>query len=183
MIIGSSSKQTEEVLKEVQGLYAFLTDKTAGKCEIEFSETASTHVHISPGWNDGDKPAKWSKTEILRICSAAYYWEPVIRLLVPEHRWNSDFAEDMGTINSKCFIIPDDLQLATKDWGSYAKLPQDRFESNLKHIMSLDPDNTLLETFLRNQRNWSWNFKPLKTYGTIECRKPPMSNNANDVLC
>lgn len=183
MIIGGSFEQTQEVLKEVQGLYTFLTDKTAGKCEIEFSETASTHVHISPGWKNGDKFANWSKTDILRICCAAYYWEPVIRLLVPDHRWNSEFAEDMGVINSKCFTIPDNLQLSTPGWGSYAKLPQDLFESNLKYIMGLDPDTTLLKPFLCDQRNWSWNFKPLKTYGTIECRKPPMSSNADDVLC
>jgi hypothetical protein len=49
--------------------------------------------------------------------------------------------------------------------------------------MDIKSEAYLIKTFFSDQRNWTWNFKPLDTYGTIECRKPPMSANVDDVLC
>ena len=128
--------------------------------EVRSNHECATHIHISlvPGYNLG---------QVKGIASAVIYFEAVFEALVPEERRGNEWAQSNWLESPK---------LAQKD--------KSRSESINEIARARDIDAVVSLMQICNDPKFAWNFLPLTTNKqTIEFRKPPGSETADEALC
>lgn len=193
IIITTDKIEFLAVKEQLELLFAFLVDPARGNCQIDTKNKGSTHVHMSPiATGPESKLARFTDGEALRICCAAYYWEPVIRTLIPRVRWDKTAVSDIGTLTgfSQSLKWPLPVYRDEKyayDDKSYLKLTSAELKANLQQLKAYGIADALCSRFFGSNRNAGWNFQslagPQSYLGTIECRGPPGSSTWQECLC
>ena len=154
-----------KIKEQIENLFNFLTVHC--RCLVEVNSTCSTHIHVSC-----KGAQKWTFEDARRVAMSSFYWEPLVDAMLPGDRVSSQYAQrytQAQRVNG--------LQGWIK--GLYdAKTVQDL-------VNFVNPED----------RYWGWNFNNLllmgqneptkakeRKIGTVEFRRPPGSETADDVL-
>lgn len=123
-------------------------------------ECCSTHVHVSV-------EGGYSLDEIKRVAQASIHFEPALDALIPPHRrgGNCEFTKS-SWLDSDHFALESRARLQ-----SVAYI--DKITDFHSLLLVMNPDN---------DKKYGWNFHSIKTYYTIEFRKPQASTMVNEVL-
>lgn len=130
-----------------------------GRYEIIDTQDCGTHVHISV-------EGGYSLEELKRVAQAALYFETSFDALVPQHRRKqSDYARSVWV---------DSPDLAANGVSRIEAMLMISQITDLHKLLSLMNPNF--------RRGFSWNFRSIIKYYTVEFRKPPASKTAQEAL-
>ena len=144
--------------------------------EVILSQKASTHVHVKRH----SAPTGYAMPDLKAICKAIAYWEPAIRESIPPARRDSLYAIS----NIKPSIAPP-RPLQSPAFKDYRIVANKGFGPMFTNIDTLAENEALIRYIQGGtQKNYAWNFINLHQdgIGTIEFRRPPMSQGLADTL-
>lgn len=204
IITTRAKTQYDSAYSTLKDFFDFMGDH--GRTIVNNS-SCSMHVHISPVTSE-----MWNIEFIKRIASAAYYFEPVIRALLPEDRQLvPGFAAEFRS-PQLAFMFPKPAMSAkalppTRTWSKLGNKPtlgskeivdktiyvvnlseQDVID-NLRHIMDGQCDSiwkiqSYVHAYLSPDKYGAWNFVNMSKYdySTIEFRKPPPADDFDTAM-
>lgn len=127
--------------------------------EITGNEKCGTHIHVSV-------EGGYSFEEIKHIAASALYFEPAFDALVPLDRTGGqcEYARNLWL-----------------DGRNLAKGNRSRVDS-CKYIKTIPDFKYFLDVMNPSQHMYSWNFRCIARFYTIEFRKPPFCTAEDEVL-
>ncbi|MCJ1348135.1 hypothetical protein MMC31_006366 [Peltigera leucophlebia] len=162
-IISSIQTSLNEGVTAIQNVWGVLT----AILQVKEHQSCSTHIHI--GFSEG-----WSLKDLKRRAKGWFWVERGIEAAMPEHRRNCVWA------------VPNHLCRSNNENTTMGEVYAQAIEtSTFASVFSfVDEVRSAEELIVRAapERYLSWNLQSLKTYGTMEFRRPPQSLTAEDTV-